>query len=225
MIAFAVGQAEQAFFQNRIAAVPERQREAQTLLIVADAEQSVLAPAIGPAAGMIVAEVPPRPCRSGVVLADRAPLAVAEVRAPQLPPAFRRFVQTRFFFHGAWMPPRVKRFASTHSNLVKPRDRASIEPRTRHREESIVDVIGLIAAHGYWIVLVVAFVDQFGAPIPSIAVLLAAGAVAGQGQITVIGVLGSCVAGDRGGRCRPLPGWPLAWRPGDARAVLVLARA
>ena len=52
-----------------------------------------------------------------------------------------------------------------------------------------MDVIGLIAAHGYWIVLVVAFVDQFGAPIPSIAILVAAGAVAGQGQITVIGVL------------------------------------
>ena len=58
-----------------------------------------------------------------------------------------------------------------------------------------MDVIGLIAAHGYWIVLVVAFVDQFGAPIPSIAVLLAAGAVAGQGQITVIGVLGAALLG------------------------------
>jgi membrane protein DedA with SNARE-associated domain/rhodanese-related sulfurtransferase len=54
---------------------------------------------------------------------------------------------------------------------------------------AVVDVIGLIAAYGYWIVLVVAFVDQFGAPIPSIAILLAAGAVAGQGQINAIGVL------------------------------------
>src|SRR5262245_18318017 len=42
-----------------------------------------------------------------------------------------------------------------------------------------VHVMHLITAHGYGIVLAVAFVDQFGAPIPSIAVLLAAGAVAG----------------------------------------------
>jgi membrane protein DedA with SNARE-associated domain/rhodanese-related sulfurtransferase len=58
-----------------------------------------------------------------------------------------------------------------------------------------MDFISLIAAYGYWIVLVVAFVDQFGAPIPSIAILLAAGAVAGQDRISVIGVLTAAWAG------------------------------
>jgi membrane protein DedA with SNARE-associated domain/rhodanese-related sulfurtransferase len=58
-----------------------------------------------------------------------------------------------------------------------------------------VDFIDLIAAYGYWIVLTVAFADQFGTPIPSIAILLAAGAAAGQGQLNVAGVLAAAWAG------------------------------
>lgn len=58
-----------------------------------------------------------------------------------------------------------------------------------------MDFIALIAAHGYWIVLTVAFVDQFGTPIPSIAILLAAGAVAGQGRLDAAGVLATAWAG------------------------------
>jgi membrane protein DedA with SNARE-associated domain/rhodanese-related sulfurtransferase len=58
-----------------------------------------------------------------------------------------------------------------------------------------MNFIDLIAAHGYWIVLTVAFVDQFGTPIPSIAILLAAGAVAGQGHLSIAGVLATAWAG------------------------------
>jgi membrane protein DedA with SNARE-associated domain/rhodanese-related sulfurtransferase len=52
-----------------------------------------------------------------------------------------------------------------------------------------MDFIELIAAYGYSIVLVVAFVDQFGTPVPAIAILLAAGALAGQGRLSLAGVL------------------------------------
>jgi len=52
-----------------------------------------------------------------------------------------------------------------------------------------MNFIDLIVEHGYAIVLAVAFVDQFGTPIPSIAILLAAGAVAGLGQLGLFGVL------------------------------------
>jgi membrane protein DedA with SNARE-associated domain/rhodanese-related sulfurtransferase len=63
-----------------------------------------------------------------------------------------------------------------------------------------MDLIGLIAGYGYRLVLAVAFVDQFGTPIPSIAILLAAGAVAGQGRLSGPGVIAAAwfgtVAGD-----------------------------
>lgn len=76
-----------------------------------------------------------------------------------------------------------------------------------------VNFIGLIAANGYWIVIGVAFVDQFGTPVPAIAILLAAGALAGQGQLSLAGVLAAAwlgtVAGDavlyQGGRWRGGP--------------------
>jgi len=35
-------------------------------------------------------------------------------------------------------------------------------------KEYALDFIGLIVRHGYWIVLAVAFIDQFGAPVETI---------------------------------------------------------
>jgi hypothetical protein len=47
MVAFAVGQTEQAFLQDRIALVPKRNGKAETLLVVGDSSQTILAPLIG----------------------------------------------------------------------------------------------------------------------------------------------------------------------------------
>ena len=85
VIAFAVGQAEQAFLEDRVLAVPQGQREAEPLLVVGDAGQAVLAPAVGAGAGLVVGEVVPGVAALAVVLADGAPLAFAEVRAPLFP--------------------------------------------------------------------------------------------------------------------------------------------
>ena len=80
-----------------------------------------------------------------------------------------------------------------------------------------MNFIGLIVAHGYWIVLGVAFVDQFGTPVPAIAILLAAGAVAGQGQLSLAGILAAAWAGTVAGdavlyQCGRWRGGPLMRR-------------
>ncbi len=85
VVALAVGQAEGTLLQDRVAAVPQRQREAQHLVVVADAGQAVLAPAVGARARLVVAEIVPRVAVVAVVLAHRAPLALAQIRAPLLP--------------------------------------------------------------------------------------------------------------------------------------------
>src|SRR5205823_7575005 len=66
-------------------AVPQGQAEAQPALAVRDAQEPVLAPAVGPAAGVVVREVLPAGAARRVILADGAPLALGQVRAPALP--------------------------------------------------------------------------------------------------------------------------------------------
>src|SRR5262245_29625178 len=88
MVGFAVGQPEQAFLEDRILAIPQGQREAQALAVVADAGQTILAPAIGARAGLIVGEVIPGVTTVAVVLTHRAPLTFAQVGSPLLPGNF-----------------------------------------------------------------------------------------------------------------------------------------
>jgi hypothetical protein len=47
VIALAVGEAEEALFQYRVVLVPECQREAQSLLVVAHSAEPVLTPFVG----------------------------------------------------------------------------------------------------------------------------------------------------------------------------------
>src|SRR5262249_28482593 len=85
VIAFVVGEAEEPLLQDRVAPVPERECEAETLLAVGNAGDPVLAPAIGARARLVMAEVIPGVAVSAVVLADRAPLPLAQIRSPPLP--------------------------------------------------------------------------------------------------------------------------------------------
>ena len=85
MIALAVGQPEHPLLENRVGAVPQRQRQAQPLAIVTDAGDPILAPPISARARLVVGEVVPCISTAAVVLAHRPPLALAEIRAPRLP--------------------------------------------------------------------------------------------------------------------------------------------
>src|SRR5262249_49884397 len=73
VIAFAVGETEEAFFQNRIALVPQSDRETDVLMVIADAEQTVFAPAIGATARDVVTERVPRRSAWAIILAHRSP--------------------------------------------------------------------------------------------------------------------------------------------------------
>src|SRR5262249_4952771 len=85
VVTLAVGQAEQALLEDRIDSVPQRQGEAQSLRVVRDPTQAVLAPAVGARAGLVVGEVAPGIAAAAVVLAHRAPLALGEIRSPLAP--------------------------------------------------------------------------------------------------------------------------------------------
>src|SRR5262249_16097506 len=79
--------------QDRVALVPEREREAEALMVVRDAEDAVLAPAMHAGARVIVGERLPRLAVRGVVLAHRAPLSVGQVSPP--PPPLRLLLPPR----------------------------------------------------------------------------------------------------------------------------------
>ena len=85
VVALGVRQPEHPLLEDRVGAVPQREREAQPLLVVGHAGDPVLAPAVGARARVVVREVAPRVAAAAVVLADRPPLALAQVWAPGLP--------------------------------------------------------------------------------------------------------------------------------------------
>ena len=60
VIAFAVRQPEEAFFEDRVVLVPQADRETQALLVVADPGDPVLAPPVGARSGLVVRQVVPR---------------------------------------------------------------------------------------------------------------------------------------------------------------------
>ena len=87
VVGLLAGQPVRALLQDRIAAVPQRQPQAQPLLHVAEPGQAVLTPPVGAGPGGIVRQVIPRPAVRAVILPDRAPLPLTHIRPPQIPVA------------------------------------------------------------------------------------------------------------------------------------------
>ena len=81
------GQPEHALLEDRVAPVPQRERQTQPLFDVAEAGQPVLAPAVGAGACVVMRQVAPGAAVGTVVLANRAPLPFAQVGPPQIPVA------------------------------------------------------------------------------------------------------------------------------------------
>ena len=85
VVALRAGQPERALLQDRIPPVPQRQAQAQPLLDVTEPGQAVLAPPVGLGPGVVVRQVIPRVAVGAVVLPDRPPLPLAEIRSPPVP--------------------------------------------------------------------------------------------------------------------------------------------
>jgi hypothetical protein len=85
MVPLRSGQPEQALFEYWVSLIPKRQREAKPALPVTDPQQSVLTPAVSAATGLIMGEVFPDVAAVRVILADRPPLPLSQVRTPALP--------------------------------------------------------------------------------------------------------------------------------------------
>jgi hypothetical protein len=85
VVALVAVEAEEALLQDRVAAVPECEREAEQLVAVAEAGEPVLAPAVSLRARQVVGEVVPRVAVGAVVLAHGAPRAFGDVRPPTPP--------------------------------------------------------------------------------------------------------------------------------------------
>src|SRR5262249_22947141 len=128
VVALGPGQPEQPLLEDRVAAVPQREREAQPALAVADAEQAILAPAVDAAARVVVRKV--RPAFAGrVVLAHGAPLALRQVRAPAPPVVYAPCVLGQSLTLG--VVPRSGHGAGTYRTAGVHRLRGSAKPRAR----------------------------------------------------------------------------------------------
>src|ERR1700759_5626615 len=100
VVALAVGKTEHSFLKDRILPVPKSDGKAQTLLVIADAGDAVLARTIGARSGLVVREVIPRIAILTIVFSDGSPLTLAEIRPPKAPWSARilsRGIQTQAF--------------------------------------------------------------------------------------------------------------------------------
>ena len=99
VIALGIGQTEQPLLKDRVLAVRQGEGKTQPLVVIADSSEAVLAPVIGAGTSFFMSEVVPRIAVLAVILADRAPLSLAEVRSSLLPrhPLLARFFETLLF--------------------------------------------------------------------------------------------------------------------------------
>ncbi len=123
VVALGVGQPEKPLLEDGVLAIPQRDGKAQAALPVADAEQPVLAPAVRPAARLLVGEIAPALAIGRVVLAHRAPLPFGEVGSPAFPVAGpvarpRRGGPARRFARvfGAWSGPKLRQRRARRKN-------------------------------------------------------------------------------------------------------------
>jgi hypothetical protein len=134
VVAATVGQPEDTLLKDRVRPVPQRQREAHPLTLVADPRDAVLTPPVGARPRLVMREVVPRVPVPAVVLTDRPPLTLGHVRAPRLPRDLARarllqphvlrsprraHARQRTRIHGSGTSPRAGELAMIHSRGMR----------------------------------------------------------------------------------------------------------
>mmetsp|Transcript_1687 Transcript_1687/g.2883 ORF Transcript_1687/g.2883 Transcript_1687/m.2883 type:complete len:232 (-) Transcript_1687:365-1060(-) len=85
VVAFRVGQPIETLLEDSILVIPQGEAVADTLLFIAESQQAVLTPSVCAAACVFVGKEPPRIAVLTVILPDGGPLAISQVRPPELP--------------------------------------------------------------------------------------------------------------------------------------------
>src|SRR3974390_3008340 len=85
MIPLRVRQAENSFFQDWVLTIPQCERQAQPLLVIAESGDAVFAPAISAAASMVVRQIIPGRASRRIILANCAPLSLRQIGSEELP--------------------------------------------------------------------------------------------------------------------------------------------
>jgi hypothetical protein len=75
MVTLVPSEAKEPFFQDRIMAIPERQGKAQSLVVIGDPSEAVLAPPVGARTGVLVWKKIPGIARGAVIFPHCPPLA------------------------------------------------------------------------------------------------------------------------------------------------------
>src|SRR5581483_2787122 len=88
VIALRPGNAEEPLLQDGIAPVPERESDAKPLMVVADAHDSVLGPAVRSRTRIIMGEISPGIAVSAVILARVSPGTLGKIGSPSFPVLF-----------------------------------------------------------------------------------------------------------------------------------------
>ena len=128
VVALGIGQAEETLFQNRVPLVPQRQGQAEPLLIVADPGEAILTPPVRPGPRLVMAEIGPGIAIIAVILPHRSPLALTKVRSPGSPwdtgpsllqPAFLRRSRHRISRPGGIRSPHHMRDCPTQRSIME----------------------------------------------------------------------------------------------------------
>src|SRR5262249_909670 len=73
------------FLENRIAPIPQRERETEQLTVIGDAGETVLTPPVCTVQRVIVGEVIPGVTIGAVIFANGPPLPLTQIRPPFFP--------------------------------------------------------------------------------------------------------------------------------------------